>query len=58
MEEKIMKNRYYKFAKEIFNIDSPSGYTSNVINYIKLLVTEMGFESTIEAYFIQQQYLK
>lgn len=42
-----MKNRFYTYAKEIFNIDSPSGYTHNVIARIKKIVDDLGFESVI-----------
>lgn len=42
-----MKQTYYKFAKEIFNIHSPSGYTHNVILRIKEILKEMGFESEL-----------
>ena len=42
-----MKNIYYKYAQEIFNIHSPSGYTKNVILRIKELLADLGFESEI-----------
>ena len=42
-----MKNIYYKYAQEIFNIHSPSGYTKNIILRIKELLADLGFESEI-----------
>ena len=42
-----MKNTYYKYAKEIFNINSPTGYTHVVINRIKEIVDELGFETSV-----------
>ena len=42
-----MKNTYYKYAKEIFNINSPTGYTHVVINRIKEIVDGLGFETSV-----------
>lgn len=35
----------YKLLEDIINIDSPTGYSSNVINYLEKVVSELGFKS-------------
>lgn len=35
----------YKLLENIINIDSPTGYTNNVINYIQDAVTNLGFKN-------------
>lgn len=42
-----MKKKFYEFAREIFNIDSPSGYTHNAINRIKKILEDLGFKPEV-----------
>lgn len=37
---------YKKYAEKIFNIDSPTGYTIDCINYINDEIKKLGFETT------------
>lgn len=38
------KNEYLKIAAKLFNIDSPSGYTDEVIRYIESFVNELKYK--------------
>ena len=35
----------YKLLEDIINIDSPTGYSSNVINYLEKVISKLGFKS-------------
>lgn len=41
------KERYYDYAKEIFNCDSPTGYTIEVINIIEKYLKAWGYDYTV-----------
>lgn len=35
----------YKLLEDIINIDSPTGYSANVINYLEKVISKLGFKS-------------
>ena len=41
-----MENQVLQLAKEILNIDSPSGYCHHVINYVEKYVKALGYQTT------------
>jgi len=40
-----MKEDFFDFAKDIFNIDSPSGYCKEVISYVENKVNKLGYQT-------------
>ena len=43
----MLNNDILEITKSILSIDSPSGYTKNVINYLKNEIDEMGFSTEL-----------
>ena len=48
----MMENRketFFEFAKELFAIDSPTGYTHHAIAFLKEKAEKMGYKTAVNA---------